>query len=96
MEEVLAVVKTTGEYSRIGMSTEIDPAAATLAPLYKSSMCDEYDAKISVTLPMFRLFSQEAQAGIIAHEFAHAVDASKLGKGWHEKMQARYAAGERE
>jgi hypothetical protein len=67
-----------------------------LCPLWKALHdLDSYTPQIIVTLPIFRLFSPKAQAGIMAHEFAHAVRASKFGPGWHEKVQTRYAAEER-
>jgi len=31
----------------------------------------------------------------MAHEFAYAARASRLGQGWHEKMQSRYVTEER-
>jgi hypothetical protein len=69
-----------------------------LAPFWKSIKdisTENCEAQIIVHLPVFRLFTRKAQVGILAHEFAHAVRAKKIGRGWHENMQARYLQEER-
>ncbi len=66
-----------------------------LNPLYESLSDKTYDAQVIVTLPVFRLFSKEAQVGVMAHEFAHAEHADRLGPGWYEKMLSRYADEEK-
>ena len=76
----------------------MDPASAALEPLFQDFEAlgrNEYEPRIAITLPIFVRFSRLALVGIIAHEFAHAFRARRLGDGWHEKMQARYDAEER-
>jgi hypothetical protein len=94
VEDFIEVIRTRSDYPTFGL-TDIDPTSAMLAPLYNGFHFDSYTPQVLVTLPIFQLFSPNAQVGIMAHEFAHAVRACKLGPGWHEKMQTRYAAEER-
>jgi hypothetical protein len=97
VEGFLSVVTASRDYHVMGLG-DIDPASAVLMPMYENiaALCtDNYLAKVSVTLPIFRLFTPRARVGIIAHEFAHAERANRIGKGWHEKMQARYDVEER-
>jgi len=42
---------------------------------------------VCFNLPVVRLFSDKALMGIVAHEFAHARIAARLGEWWHEKMK---------
>jgi hypothetical protein len=56
---------------------------------------DKYEAQVSFNLPVVRLFSETALVGIVAHEFAHARVAARLGECWHEKMSVRGPAYER-
>jgi hypothetical protein len=93
VEEFVFVIRASTSYT-IGMG-DLDPVSAMLAPLYNDLTSKAYRPQVLVTLPIFRLFSAKAQIGIMAHEFAHAERASRLGQGWHEKMQARHAAEER-
>ena len=93
VEEFVFVIRVSTSYS-IGIGG-VDPASAMLAPLYTDVTLKAYRPQVLVTLPIFRLFSAKAQIGIMAHEIAHAERASRLGQGWPEKMQARYAAEER-
>lgn len=51
-------------------------------------------ANIAFNLPVCRLFSDTALDGIIAHEFAHIVRATKLGDNWFDPGE-RYDAEER-
>ena len=97
VEEFVTIIRASARYLTIGLGN-IDPASATLRPLYRSLDAirnENYEAQILVTTPIFRLFSTEARVGIIAHEFVHAVRASRLGCGWHEKMQANYTNEEK-
>ena len=76
----------------------INPVSAMLVPFPRNKEAhatDDYEAHLLVTLPVFRLFSPKARAETIAHEFAHAIRTLKFGRGWHEKMQSRYAVEER-
>ena len=93
VEEFVFVIRASTSYS-VGMGG-LDPVSAMLAPLYNDFTFEAYRPQVLVTLPIFRLFSAEAQIGIMAHELAHAERASRLGQGWHEKMRSRYAAEER-
>jgi hypothetical protein len=93
VEEFVFVIRASTSYS-IGLGG-LNPGSAMLAPLYTDLTFKAYSPQVLVTLPIFRLFSAKAQIGIMAHELAHAVRASRLGQGWHEKMRARYAAEER-
>jgi hypothetical protein len=98
VERFVRDIVTRTEYEIIGLSCEIDTASAMLNPRFERLQdisTNNYEPQVTVYLPIFRLFSYKAQIGIMAHEFAHAVRASKLGCGWHEKMQSRYAAEER-
>jgi hypothetical protein len=98
VEEFVARVTASSEYLMMsGVSGDFDRASAMLAPFWIDLTCAiyKYEPQIIVTLPIFRLFSREAQVGIMAHEFAHAVRAARLGRGWHKKMLSRYAAEER-
>src|SRR5215470_465620 len=56
---------------------------------------DTYEAQVCFNLPVVRLFSDKALLGIVAHEFAHARIAARLGQGWYEKMTARSQTHER-
>ena len=56
---------------------------------------DTYEAQVCFNLPVVRLFSDRALVGIVAHEFAHARIAARLGQGWYEKMTARSQTHER-
>lgn len=56
---------------------------------------DRYDAQMCFNLPVLRLFSDKALVGIVAHEFAHARIAARLGECWHEKMKVRLQTHER-
>ena len=93
VEEFVFVIRASTSYS-VGMGG-LDPVSAMLAPLYNDFTFKAYRPQVLVTLPIFRLFSAKAQIGIMAHELAHAERASRLGRGWHEKMRARYSAEER-
>lgn len=53
-------------------------------------------AQIVFWLPVCRLFTDHALLGVAAHELAHALQASGFRGDWHERMQRRYAAGERD
>jgi hypothetical protein len=64
----------------------IDPSSAALLPIYKRSTSSIIGAQIRFHLPVFRLFSDKARIGIIAHEFGHALRAEGLGEDWHGKM----------
>ena len=55
---------------------------------------DSYEAQVCFNLPVVRLFSDRALVGIVAHEFAHARIAARLGQGWYEKMTVRAQAHE--
>ena len=97
VQEFISVIWAQRDYSTFGLDG-IDRASAGLFPLYnnlKEIGEKEYAAQVIVTLPIFHLFSPRAQVGIIAHEFAHAERASRLGSGWHEQMQSRYSAEEK-
>jgi hypothetical protein len=54
-----------------------------------------YDAQVCFNLPVVRLFSDNALVGIVAHEFAHARIAARLGEWWNEKMKAHLQSHER-
>jgi hypothetical protein len=54
-----------------------------------------YDAQVCFNLPVVRLYSDKALVGIVAHEFAHARIAARLGEWWHEKMKAHAQSHER-
>ena len=99
VEGFVVVIRAESNYDVVGVGvTRLGRASAGLYPLYKKhhlAITDDYEAQIIVMLPVFKLFSRKAQIGIIAHEFAHAVQASRMGRGWHEQMQSRYAAGDR-
>jgi hypothetical protein len=53
-----------------------------------------HDAQVCFHLPVVRLFSDKALVGIVAHEFAHARIAARLGHWWHEKMMAHLQSHE--
>jgi hypothetical protein len=97
LEDFISVVRSSREYATCGFF-DIDRASAMLAPLWrdlKAMGTENYQAQVIITLPIFKRFSPKAQAGIIAHEFAHAERANRLGPKWHETMQSRYAIEER-
>lgn len=81
-------IRVDTEWREVGLSGCIDPASAVLLPLYElgSAWRVPVGAQIWFHLPVFRLFSEKAQAGIAAHEFAHALRASRLSGDWHEEM----------
>jgi hypothetical protein len=56
---------------------------------------DRYEAQVCFNLPVVRLFTETALVGIVAHEFAHARIAARLGECWHEKMSIRGQVNER-
>ncbi len=44
-------------------------------------------AQIEFTLPYFRLYSEEARIGVVAHEFGHIMRAIALGPGWYRRIE---------
>ncbi len=44
---------------------------------------------------VFRLFSDKALIGIVAHEFAHALRAFRIGGNWYDEMQKRWRREEK-
>jgi hypothetical protein len=102
-------VKCARAWALIGVSG-VDPTSAMLAPFWRASGVGRrydtralhregprarYDAQVCFNLPVVRLFSNEALVGIVAHEFAHARIAARLGQAWHEKMMVRLQTHER-
>jgi len=74
-----------------GVKCERKPTGA----LHCERTSDSYEAQVSFNLPVVRLFSDKALLGIVAHEFAHARIAARLGQAWHEKMTVRAQTHER-
>jgi hypothetical protein len=94
----LSRIVVSREWESPGLSGDIERSSALTCPLWSLSEPDmtKYECQIIFHLPMLRLFSDTALIGIIAHELAHVHEAARLGNGWHEKMQARYQANERD
>jgi hypothetical protein len=90
-------VQTDTNWSTVEVGDEINETAGGLYPLWGVGGDPLiYDAQIRFSLPVCRLFSERALRGIIAHEFAHALRAARLGPGWHERMQRRWRREDQE
>ena len=94
---VTGVDSTTAKLARFwkagdgGVKCERQPTGA----LHCERTSDSYEAQVCFNLPVVRLFSEKALPGIVAHEFAHARIAARLGQGWYEKMTVRAQTHER-
>ena len=93
-------IRSDREWQAVGISTLPSRASSRLVPLISLSDKDRRSgagqSAINFHLPVCRLFSDEALAGIVAHELAHALRAAKIGDGWYERMDRRWRAEERE
>jgi hypothetical protein len=73
----------------------VDRRAAALLPLAKVKRTGgDPQAQLVLSLPVCRLFSDEALTGILAHAFAHAVRAARSGTGWWWIMQDQWKSEE--
>jgi hypothetical protein len=78
------------DWESVGMSLEVDVIAGKVMPFLPGDR-----GQLLVNLKVSALYSDAALRGILAHEFAHAARASRLGRDWFDRMSARYGAEER-
>ena len=97
IESFVVWARAEREWCLIGVGGRLDRRSAALMPLYDSTeMQGVPRAQIIFWLPVCRLFSDHALLGVAAHELAHAIQATGFRGDWHERMQRRYDAGERD
>lgn len=100
VDSFIKVVRTTSSWNLL-LASGVDTTAGLTSPIYdmERDLGEQEagipDCHVLFSLPVCRYFTQKALIGIVAHEFAHGLRASRLGKGWHAKMKSRWAAEER-
>jgi len=98
IESFVVWVVAEREWTVTGLGSSIGGTSAALMPLWdvEKGIHSVPEAQIIFYLPVCRLFSDEALVGVAAHEMAHALQASRMRGNWHDRMQRRYTAGERD
>jgi hypothetical protein len=79
-------------WQTLGLGGQISPVAAELRPLRNPEDWSVCGAQIRFILPLRRLYTNKATIGLVAHEFAHALRAAHIGKGWSNKMGGEWDA----
>ncbi len=86
-------IRTDREWQAMGVSELPSRIAGRLLPLFsrgdKACRSRAGQSMIEFCLPVCRLFSDEALAGIVSLEFARTLRAAKVGDGWYEQMERR-------
>ncbi len=105
LESVVVRVFCETAWSVYGLAGSINESAGELRPLYPDLNFNDLECRgqIRFRLHLCRMYSDGALRGVVAHEFAHAVRASRRRKGtladwfkavmadrryWHEERQA--------
>jgi hypothetical protein len=89
-------IRSDREWQIEGLCGVLQQASAGLYPVYSMDQRAVPRAQVIFWLPICRLFSDTALLGVVAHELAHAYQASGIPGDWHARMQQRYEAGERD
>ena len=88
VEKFVVLIRASKRFEWDGIGPDFDRSPAVFAPISMNFGGDK--GQVIVTLPIFRLFSQKAQVGIIARMFAHGARAARIGYGWKKEMRSQY------